>query len=263
MKYFTIVIVVKNNLNGLKKTIESIINNTDDFSRHFYNILIVDGNSNDGTWEYANTLNTNSNLEILRENPTGIYPAMNFAIQNVKTEWIWFVNSSDIIAITLKQIVEIIKSISKSDKTSVISGKCGLFFNTIQEIFSTQLNYYSLSHQATIYKKELHSTLGIYDEKYITISDKLFLEKFSKSEILIVNSFFAATLVSPNNTSRNPKLYFQDYIKYYDNRLTFKILVKIFIKTIVFYIEKKIQFSLTTWFILKMKTMKNQLNDQK
>ncbi len=261
MKYLTIIIVVKNNLEGLKKTIASIESNSDEYTKTTFNIMFVDGDSTDGTWEYINDLKSNFNIEIFQERPTGIYPAMNFAIKNVKTEWIWFMNSSDIITTPLKFITETIINIRNDQNISVIAGQCGLFFTKNEKLVNNKVYYKSLAHQATIYKIDLHIRLGNYDEKFKTISDRLFLEKIPTKEIIYMNNYFAATLVSPYNTSRNYSLYYFDYMRFYKINITYKVFIKIIFKTTILFFEKKIKFSLTTWFLHKLKTLNYINND--
>jgi glycosyltransferase involved in cell wall biosynthesis len=261
LKYFTIIIVVKNNLEGLKKTIASIESNLDEYTKTTFNIMFVDGDSTDGTWEYINDLKSNFNIEIFQEKPTGIYPAMNFAIKNVKTEWIWFMNSSDIITTPLKFITETIINMRNDEKISVIAGQCGLFFTKNERFVNNKVYYKSLAHQATIYKTDLHIRLGNYDEKFKTISDRLFLEKIPTKEIIYMNNYFAATLVSPYNTSRNYSLYYFDYMRFYRININYKVFIKIIFKTSILFFEKKIKFSLTTWFLHKLKNLNYINND--
>ncbi|APZ45134.1 glycosyl transferase family 2 [Polaribacter reichenbachii] len=81
---------VLNNLNGLKKTIKSIKNQ----SFKDFEVWVIDGNSNDETQEYLNGLN--SPFFFHSEVDKGIYDAMNKGISLSKGEWLYFMGAEDI-----------------------------------------------------------------------------------------------------------------------------------------------------------------------
>lgn len=92
---FSIVVVTKNNKNDLSKTLESIFKQT----YRNYSIIVIDGNSNDGTKEYLSRLKRYSyNFTYVSEPDKGIYDAMNKGIDLASGEYLIFLNSGDTFA---------------------------------------------------------------------------------------------------------------------------------------------------------------------
>lgn len=95
------VTVTFNNINGLKKTIESIINSQ--FSPDIeLQVIVIDGGSSDGTREYLEQINdrfnqTNIDFTYVSEKDNGIYNAMNKGINLANGDWIFFLNAGDIL----------------------------------------------------------------------------------------------------------------------------------------------------------------------
>lgn len=97
-----IITINKNNLVGLIRTVDSILNQSE-FS---FKWIIIDGNSTDGSIEFINKIEF-ENLLVIIENDNGIYDAMNKGIdQTSKEDLVWFVNSGDFLA--NKEIVKLI-----------------------------------------------------------------------------------------------------------------------------------------------------------
>lgn len=94
MTNFSIVTIVLNDLQGLKKTRESIENQVYDNWYH----IIVDGGSTDGTKEFLESL-PRMNTIYLSEVDNGIYSAMNKAWKLApKNSYIFFLNARDVFA---------------------------------------------------------------------------------------------------------------------------------------------------------------------
>lgn len=92
-----IITVVRNDLPGLIRTINSIRSQKFELLR---NLIVVDGNSTDGTWNYLLNLKI-PYLTILQDEPKGVYPAMNagmdklFQLSPPQTDHLIFLNAGD------------------------------------------------------------------------------------------------------------------------------------------------------------------------
>ncbi len=75
-KLLNIVTVVRDDLIGLRRTISSICSQDRTLIRK---VLILDGNSTDGTWEYIQELN-DPLFAVHQATPSGVYPALNSAM---------------------------------------------------------------------------------------------------------------------------------------------------------------------------------------
>ena len=90
-KKLSIIIVVKNDIKGIKKTLKSIFSN--DLSD--IKIIVVDGKSNDGTFEYLQKQKKYIDILKIENNPKGIYPAFNYALEFNDSQFHIFINAGD------------------------------------------------------------------------------------------------------------------------------------------------------------------------
>lgn len=90
-KKFSIIVVTLNTKKDFLKTINSIFNQT--YPK--YELIIVDGNSSDGTIEEIKRIKRKFTKVIIGKDK-GIYDAMNKGIQFIDNDWVIFLNSGDI-----------------------------------------------------------------------------------------------------------------------------------------------------------------------
>lgn len=93
---FSIIVVCLNAGEKLRETVDSICNQTEDD----YEIIIKDGGSNDGTTvkyieEHLTGAAADGQIRFFVEKDTGIYDAMNQAVQYVEGEYVLFMNCGD------------------------------------------------------------------------------------------------------------------------------------------------------------------------
>jgi len=88
----SIVTVVKNNAEGLRRTIKSA--ESQDLTD--WELIIVYGRSNDTTYEFAlESMSEDSRISLVEQLDEGIYEAMNLGTSNARAEFLWFMNSGD------------------------------------------------------------------------------------------------------------------------------------------------------------------------
>jgi len=168
-KKLSIITINYNNLEGLKKTLESVVNQT---WREF-EYIVIDGGSTDGSAEYLESKSEHIDYWV-SESDIGIYNAMNKGIAKATGEYLLFLNSGDhlysntVLLENKDQIAGydlIYFSIEFSDiKTSRIVS------------YPEQLNFSdfylgTICHQSTFIKKTLFHELGVYDENLKLVSD--------------------------------------------------------------------------------------------
>ena len=172
----SIITVNRNNVDGLRKTIESVVSQT--FTDFEY--IIIDGASTDGSVdvikEYAHKIDF-----WVSEPDTGIYNAMNKGILKAKGEYLLFLNSGD--------------KLSKSESITyfddylnngydIIYGdiKVGSSKDEFLKTYPDELNfryflYDTLPHPASLIKTKSLMKLGNYDENLKICADwKFFIE---------------------------------------------------------------------------------------
>lgn len=172
----SIITINYNNLIGLKKTVDSVINQTSQQVEY----IIIDGGSTDGSAEYIQEHSNNFHYWVT-ENDKGIYNAMNKGIAKANGDYVFFLNSGDCFfdntvvdnfisfhptaAIVYGNLVKVYP-----DETHEIDKGLQKSNLTLGDIFLGNLN-----HQATFIKKTLFEKYGGYKENYKVISDWAFL----------------------------------------------------------------------------------------
>ncbi len=176
---FSIITINYNNFEGLKRTVESVVNQTwKDFE-----YIIIDGGSTDGSVEYIETQRQYVDYWI-SEPDKGIYSAMNKGIAKATGEYLLFLNSGDEF-----YDAEVLESNNLNIHTE------DLVYFDIQLISEDQTKVYkypelldyknfiggSIGHPTTFIKKELFSKNGNYDESLKIVSDwKFFMTAILK-----------------------------------------------------------------------------------
>jgi glycosyltransferase involved in cell wall biosynthesis len=172
-KKISIITINFNNFSGLKKTIESVIQQT----CVNFEFVVIDGGSNDGSLEVIEEHNKNIQYWV-SEPDTGIYNAMNKGIVHATGDYLLFLNSGDCF---FKK--DVIKNVSEQ-----IDGNSEIYYgNELKADGSlwaipkkVSLSYFfesSLRHQATFIKKSLFEIVGYYDESLKIVSDWDFMLK--------------------------------------------------------------------------------------
>lgn len=173
----SIITINYNNVDGLKRTVESVINQT---WREF-EYIIIDGGSADGSAQYIQENQEHFHYWV-SEPDKGIYNAMNKGIKVANGEYLLFLNSGDwffnnqSLAEVKHTLVEIdvisfairqISRLSEDFKLPPHSPKIDFFITN------------ALAHQATFIKASLFHKLGLYDEELLIVSDwKFFVQAF-------------------------------------------------------------------------------------
>lgn len=96
MKKLSIIVPVFNTAKYVERTIESILDQGLDENQ--YEILIINDGSTDNSLEICNKYRTLSNVEIISQENKGVSSARNLGIQKSSGDYVYFVDSDDILA---------------------------------------------------------------------------------------------------------------------------------------------------------------------
>lgn len=180
MKY-SIITINYNNRDGLRNTIESIINQ----SYKDYEFIVIDGGSTDGSVDIINEYKDRITYWV-SEKDNGIYHAMNKGVKAAHGEYLSFINSGDMLfnEHVLEDCLpylkwDIVHGIAENINTPVAT-LCLIKIPGKKDPFSPTLH-----HQACLFKKELFDNEQ-YDESYKIVSDW----KFYIEQILFYNCSF-------------------------------------------------------------------------
>ena len=217
MSKLSIITINFNNLEGLKKTAESVINQTwKDFEW-----IIIDGGSTDGSKEYIVNLNDNLNHSgwnpityWCSEQDKGIYNAMNKGIAKASGEYLNFMNSGD--CFYESNSLEKVLPYLKNQDADIVVGKAKKFpiGHPTQETLARTILLDTLGcHQATFIKADLNQKYP-YDESLKIVSDwKFFVLAYhnEKLSIRFIDSLLA--VMEPNGISTIPETHAEQIVE--------------------------------------------------
>ena len=202
----SIIIVVKNSKDDLWKTLQSIRANNTELLKAETELVIIDGLSHDGSWELSTRAEriTGLRAHCYQQPPQGIYPAMNLGHHKSSGNWLIYINAGDI----LYDCRNLNNSLQQS-RSSAIQFKSAIKRPNSSNAYAKS-NCWDRCHQALVYRKSNHKTLGGYSEVLKICSDSLFINSLEESGIEFVDQILSITQVSPKNASRNPRLAQED-----------------------------------------------------
>ena len=167
----SIITIVKNNADGLKRTLKSAI--TQDFSD--WELIIVYGQSQDLTYEVASEFcKLDSRISLIEETDQGIYEAMNLGVSESRAEYLWFMNDERVFKQSSGEISQIRFALSRR-------GAC---------------------HQAMVFRRNSVLKAGSFDVRFRLAGDhKLCLEIIKDSGALKISEILA--VMEPDGFSDN------------------------------------------------------------
>lgn len=196
MVSISIVTVVKNNADGLTKTLKSAL--SQDFSD--WELIIVYGESEDSTFEIATEFcQIDSRFSLVKQSDQGIYEAMNLGISKSRADFLWFMNSGDLFY-SVSSLDTGFNAIKGTQYGFVVGGykienDARVFRQSLGEVSKVNfaLSRRGACHQAMLFRKESVAAAGNFDTRFRLAADhKLCLEiinnagAYKISEILAI-----------------------------------------------------------------------------
>lgn len=200
----SIITVSYNNLAGLKTTLKS----AQDQEGVEFEHIIIDGNSNDGTKEYLETITDRVDYWV-SEPDTGVYHAMNKGIEVATGDYLLFLNagdhfySKDALAkaglyLGKEQIVYFNLEVIENQSSMIKSYPETLSFSYFVED--------TLPHPATFINRKLFELVGNYKEDFKILSDwKFFIDAICKHRCTYKNVNITLSTFYIGGISSDPK----------------------------------------------------------
>lgn len=210
MPLFSIVIVSLNTKNEFLKTLKS----AEKQNYKNYEIVIVDGKSNDGTVDIIKKFKKKKTKFII-EKDKGIYDAMNKGVKISSGKWIIFLNSGDIFndSNVLKKISQ--KKIENYDilfGNTVIKNKYFKYSQKAQH-FNYKTVLMPFCHQSSFVKRKLLLNFR-FNLKYKISSDfNFFISSFYKNYSFLNLNLIISKVQSGGLSDLNRKKVYQENIK--------------------------------------------------
>jgi len=162
-KLISIITVVKNGEQNIKKCIESVL------SQKYKNVeyIIIDGNSSDNTMSIINKFRNKISV-VLSESDKGIWDAMNKGIKLAKGDIIGFLNSDDFYYENSLQIVNSYFNKYDIDFLFGTVKKYKLMHGFNPNIIKWSFGFYTSHSVGFFIKTEKHNKVGFYNTKYLS-----------------------------------------------------------------------------------------------
>jgi len=176
----SIVTVVKDNADGLTKTLNSAL--SQDFSD--WELVIVYGQSEDSTYDVATEFcKIDSRFTLVKQLDQGIYEAMNLGIDKSRADYLWFMNSGDQFY-SVSSLNIGFNALKNSRYGFVVGGykvenDARMFKQRAGKLTQTKflLSRRGSCHQAMIFRKDSLLSAGNFDTQFRIAADyKLCLE---------------------------------------------------------------------------------------
>jgi glycosyltransferase involved in cell wall biosynthesis len=170
MYKLSIITINYNNLEGLERTVESVVNQT----WKEFEYIVIDGGSADGSASYIESQSNNIDYW-LSEPDKGIYNAMNKGILKATGEYLLFLNSGD--HLYSNEVLD--RNHDHISSHDLVCFNLLVIGEVTSEIvllprelrFSYFFDGGTLCHPSTLIKKSLFNTVGLYDENLKIVSD--------------------------------------------------------------------------------------------
>lgn len=237
----SIVTICFNEEKNIKRTIESILNQT------YKNIefIVIDGKSTDNTLSIINEYEEEIDV-FISEKDKGIYDAMNKANQLANGEYIFFLNSGDFFSDN--NIIQDIIDETDSSEYSLITARTDIYYQKEKlDIVSPPLSIKltkeskSFSHQGTLIHKNIYKRFN-YNLNYKISADKEYWLRINEDKnfnIIFHNKSLASfELGGVSNNHKNVlKRRLEDlYIEYYYSSISFKKILSFIFKTSISFV---------------------------
>lgn len=207
MPSLSIITINYNNALGLKRTIDSVINQT--YTDLEY--IVIDGGSVDESVEVIKEFGNKISFW-LSEPDKGIYNAMNKGILKAEGEFLLFLNSGD--CLIDEDVLELVFS-QNQESFDIISGNLNQVFPNGKHKLARMPDFINakylynrfLSHPSSFIKRSLFEKYGLYNENYKIAGDHAFFVKaFLTGSIKYHHIDVVITNYSMDGVSSNPML---------------------------------------------------------
>lgn len=230
MPLFSIIIPTFNAAITINAAIESILDQT----LKNFEILIIDGLSQDNTIDLVNGFE-DERIRLYVEKDNGVYDAMNKGIAKARGEWIYFLGSDD--SFYSDEVLDGIYKTIINSKANVIYGNVIIIGSTTwakdgdvyDGPFSTEkILQKNICHQAIFYKKSLLDQIGNYNLKYTVCADWDYnLRAWAITNFQFTNQIIAEFNVGGISSTKDDVDFRNDYLKNILSYFNFSIFDKI------------------------------------
>lgn len=178
----SVITVVKDDASGLMATFESLKQQ----SLVDWELILVASPSSDNTLKIAESISlADGRVNLVIQEPQGIYEAMNLGLTQVKGQYIWFMNAGDTFA-SSDVLDHALMTIRMTDASLIIGGyklrddiKNRSFRFRNRKISRLRFAFnLRMSHQSMIFRTDSFKKVGVFNLKFRLASDFDFILKY-------------------------------------------------------------------------------------
>ena len=174
----TVITVVKNSVNNIEKTINSVLRQKNINTEY----IIIDGGSKDGTLDIINRYKEKISL-IVSEKDNGIWSAMNKGLELANGEIIGFLNSGDIYYTNTLNTVEKYFNENTIDFIFGSVEKYKLLHGYRPWIIDWSFGFYTSHSVGFFIKRRKHLSVGLYNPKFLSADLDFFYKMIKKFKL--------------------------------------------------------------------------------
>ena len=197
---FSIITVSYNAEETIQSTVKSVLEQSFDN----FEIIIKDGQSKDET---VQNIPKNSKVKVFVERDSGIYDAMNQAVEKASGEYLIFMNCGDAFADNMV-LQTLSDEIQRNNKPDILYGDYyigGCRFVQPSQITDFYLYRTPLCHQSMIIRKSVFDEMLGYDTKYKILADYDFTQKCWHNKKRFVHSDLTVCSYLGGGVSEQPE----------------------------------------------------------
>ena len=212
----TVVTICRNELAGLKLTVESVQAQEGIHLEH----IVIDAASSDGSPAYLAT-RRGSKLRYISEPDNGRYDAMNKGAGKATGQYLWFMHAGDQFAnaTSAKTGVELLRGsgsvwgyglskVMRSGEVVALGGSVP--FNASRFLLGGRI----IPHQASIVRRDLFSALGGYDTEFGLAEDQhFFVRALRKAQPAVSAEFLCVFDGTGAGSLRGPVMHYFDMVR--------------------------------------------------
>lgn len=248
-------LVVRNGAPDLRRTLASLEAQLFALQALPAEVVVVDGDSEDGSRALAEDWAARSGLRatLHQQAPRGIYPAMNLAWRAAAGDWLLFINAGDLL-LDASGLTGILQA-AERDTIDSVQCRAAIFPPGCRWATAARPGT-AYCHQSLLYRRQLHQTLGPYDERLGICADLLLIRAMEQGRHRHDPHLLAATQVSPANASRTPRRVREDLERLQRWRLSLKPWPSPRNTLLVLEWEERLGISVTVWIRVALQVLR-------
>jgi glycosyltransferase involved in cell wall biosynthesis len=198
-KLLSIITITRNDLHGLKSTLQSITNQN--CSLDDLEWIVIDGDSNDGSVNYLQNLSPDFDFTYISEKDSGIFDAMNKGVKKISGQYLLFLNAGD--ALKNDSVLNNISPYLKKNSSKIIAGTVHMKWKDLtsnSNLFPWVPHQAAFIHKSCFKDQSYDSTMNFYGDLKFWMTLKaqgLFLLK--RVNIQIVEFYMGGVGNNPKN----------------------------------------------------------------